>query len=339
MRIRPHSGRREQMSDFDSRTRDLLQSLRDSGQYKRLRYVTGAMDATVSLDGIPHPVIVLCSNNYLGLANHPEVIAAAQEGLRRYGAGTASVRFICGTLDCHRTIERTIAKFCGTDAALTYVSAWNANEALIPTVAGPEDVFISDELNHASIIDAMRLMRGTIKAIYKHSDMADLEARLQEHQNKSARFVVTDGVFSMEGDLARLRDILELCRKYDAMLIVDDSHGHGVLGESGRGTAEYHGLLGQIDCITGTLGKALGGAAGGFVAAKQHVIDLLIQRSRPSLFSNALPATVAFSANKAIEIVLREPERVRKLHDNVNRVREGLRKRGFDAHESPSAII
>src|SRR5438067_215491 len=170
MRIRPHSGRREQMSDFDSRTRDLLQSLRDSGQYKRLRYVTGPMDATVSLDGISHPGIVLCSNNYLGLANHPQVIAAAQEGLRRYGAGTASVRFICGTLDCHRTIERSIAKFCGTYAALTSVSAWNANEALIPTVAGPEDVFISDELNNASIIDAMRLMRGTEKAIYKHGD-------------------------------------------------------------------------------------------------------------------------------------------------------------------------
>src|SRR4051794_16380515 len=324
--------------NFDRRAHELLKSLKDSGQYKHLQHVTSPIGATVTLDGVGE-VIVMCSNNYLGLANHPEVVAAGLEGLRRYGAGTASVRFICGTFDCHRTIERTIARYAGTDAALTYVSAWNANEALISTIAGPEDAFISDELNHASIIDGMRLMRGTTKAIYNHSDMADLEVKLQENQNKSARFVVTDGVFSMEGDLANLPAIHALCEKYDAMLIVDDSHGHGVLGKTGRGTAEYFNLLGRIDCITGTLGKALGGAAGGFVAAKQHVIDLLIQRSRPSLFSNALPATVAVSANKAIEIVEREPQRVAKLHGNVKRVRDGLKKLGFDAHDSPTAII
>jgi glycine C-acetyltransferase len=327
------------MSDFDTRTRELLKSLEETGQSKRLRHVTSPMSATVTLDGVAKPVIVLCSNNYLGLADHPEVIAAGEEGLRRYGAGTASVRFICGTLACHRTIEKTIAKFCGTDAALTYVSAWNANEALIPTVAGPEDVFISDELNHASIIDAMRLMRGTEKVIYKHGDLEELDAKLKQFAGKATRWVVTDGVFSMEGAVAKLPEIVRLCRKHDAILIVDDSHGHGVLGKSGRGTADHFGLLGQIDVITGTLGKALGGAAGGFVAAKAHVIDLLIQRSRPSLFSNALPATVAFSANKAIEIVLREPQRVAKLHANVKRVRDGLKKLGFDAQDSPSAII
>jgi glycine C-acetyltransferase len=323
---------------FDRRTRELLASLRETGQYKPLQHVTGPLGATAKLQGLGE-VIVLCSNNYLGLANHPEVIEAGHQGLRDYGAGTASVRFICGTLACHRTIEQTIARFCGTEAALTYVSAWNANEAVIPTVAGPEDVFISDELNHASIIDAMRLMRGTEKAIYKHNDLDELESKLKQNANKAARWVVSDGVFSMEGAVANLPRLVELCKRYDAMLILDDSHGHGVLGKTGRGTADYYNLLGQVDIITGTLGKALGGAAGGFVAAKQHVIDLLVQRSRPSLFSNALPATVAYSANKAIEIVMREPQRVRKLHDNVKQIREGLKKRGFDAQDATSAII
>jgi glycine C-acetyltransferase len=324
---------------FDSRTAALLGSLRDSGQYKHLHHVLGPLGATANLEGVGE-VIVMCSNNYLGLASHPEVIAAGHEGLKEYGAGTASVRFICGTLGCHRTIEQAIARFAGTEAALTYVSAWNANEALIPTVAGPNDIFISDELNHASIIDGMRLLRGGAeKTVYKHADMADLEVRLKEHARKETRWVVTDGVFSMEGAVAKLPQILELCRRYDAMLIVDDSHGHGVLGQRGRGTAEHFGLHGEIDVITGTLGKALGGAAGGFVAAKQNVIDLLVQRSRPQLFSNALPATVAFSANKAIEIVEREPQRVTKLHENVRKVRDGLRSRGFDAQDAPSAII
>src|SRR5439155_8705269 len=194
------------MSDFDTRTRELLESLKNSGQYKHLRHVTSQMSATVTLDEVGQ-VIVFCSNNYLGLADHPEVLAAAQEGLRQYGAGTASVRFICGTLDCHRKIEKTIADFCATDAALTYVSAWNANEALIPTVAGPEDVFISAELNHATIIDAMRLMRGTEKSIYKHGDLDDLESKLKAAAGKATRWVVTDGVFSMEGAVAKLPQI------------------------------------------------------------------------------------------------------------------------------------
>ena len=323
---------------FDQRTNELLTGLRDSGQYKYLQHVMGPLGATAKLDRIGE-VIVLCSNNYLGLADHPEVIEAGHQGLRDYGAGTASVRFICGTLGAHCRIEKTIARFSLTEAALTYVSAWNANEALIPTAAAPEDVLISDELNHASIIDAMRLMRGAEKAIYKHGDVDELEAKLKQFANKQVRWVVTDGVFSMEGAVAKLPQILELCKRHEAMLIVDDSHGHGVLGNEGRGAADYFGLLGQIDVITGTLGKALGGAAGGFVAARQNVIDLLIQRSRPSLFSNALPATVAFSANKAIEIVEREPQRVKKLHDNVKSVRDGLRSRGFDAQDSPSAII
>lgn len=323
---------------FDQRTNDLLTSLSESGQYKELQYLTGPMGPTASIEGRGE-VIVLCSNNYLGLADHPEVIAAGMDGLKHYGAGTASVRFICGTLTCHREIEQTIARFVGTESALTYVSCWTANEGLIPTVAGDDDVIISDELNHASIIDAGRLAKKTERVIFKHSDMNELEARLKEHADKACRWVITDGVFSMEGDVAKLPEIADLCRRYEAMLIVDDSHGVGVLGKQGRGTPDYFDLLGHIDILTGTLGKALGGAAGGYVAAAPHVTDLLIQRSRPSLFSNALPATVACSALKAIEIIEREPERVAKLHDNVRKVREGLAKLGFELHDSPTAII
>lgn len=326
-------------ANFTKRTEELLANLRDTGQYKHLQYVLGPLGATAKLEGVGE-VIVLCSNNYLGLANHPEVVEAGHQGLKDYAAGTASVRFICGTLGCHRTIEKSIARFSGTEAALTYVSAWNANEALIPTAAAPEDVLISDELNHASIIDGCRLAKAE-RTVFKHGDVDDLEAKLKQYKDKQVRWVITDGVFSMEGAVAKLPQLADVCKRYDAMLVVDDSHGVGVLGKGGRGTVEHYNLFGdeRIDIITGTLGKALGGAAGGYVAGKQHVIDLLTQRSRPSLFSNALPATVAYSANKAIEIVEREPQRVAKLHGNVKTVREGLKSRGFDAQDSPSAII
>jgi glycine C-acetyltransferase len=285
-------------------------------------------------------VIVLCSNNYLGLADHPEVVAAGIEGLKQYGAGTASVRFICGTLECHRQIEQTIARFVGTESALTYVSCWTANEAVFPTLVGPDDVILSDELNHASIIDSIRLVSKVIpREVYRHSDLADLETRLKAHAGKACRWVVTDGVFSMEGDVARLPELVSLCRQYEALLVVDDSHGVGVLGKTGRGTPEHFGLHGQIDMLTGTLGKALGGAAGGYVAAATPAIEVLEQRARTSLFSNALPATVACSARRAIEITEREPARVARLHANVARIRAGLTKLGFHLHDSPTAII
>jgi glycine C-acetyltransferase len=326
-------------TNFDSRARDLLKSLSDSRQLKTFYRMLGPLGATATIEGRGE-VVVLCSNNYLGLADHPEVVAAGIEGLKKYGAGTASVRFICGTLDCHRQIEQTIARFVGTEAALTYVSCWNANEAVFPTLVGPDDVILSDALNHASIIDSIRLVSKAIpREVYQHSDLAELETKLKLHAGKSCRWVVTDGVFSMEGDVAKLPELVALCRQYKAILVVDDSHGVGVLGTGGRGTPEHLGLHGQIDVLTGTLGKALGGAAGGYVAAAPHVIEMLQQRARPSLFSNALPATVACSANRAIEIVEREPERVTKLHANVRRLRAGLSKLGFDLHDSPTAII
>src|SRR5262245_6563322 len=326
-------------ASFDSRAAELLKSLQDTRQLKRFYSVQGPMGPTAQIEGRGE-VIVLCSNNYLGLANHPEVIAAGIDGLKKYGAGTASVRFICGTLQCHREIETAIARFAGTPAALTYVSCWNANEALFPTLVGPDDVILSDELNHASIIDSIRLVSKSIpREVYKHSDLNDLDAKLKAHNAKATRWVVTDGVFSMEGDVAKLPELVALCRQYQAMLVVDDSHGVGVLGKGGRGTAEHFGLHGQIDMLTGTLGKALGGAAGGYVAASEAAIEMLQQRARPSLFSNALPATVACSAKKAIEIVEREPQRVAKLHANVRRIRDGLTKLGFHLHDSPTAII
>ena len=323
---------------FAQRTATLLSELKTTGQYKPIRYVVGPLGATARLEDRGE-VIVLCSNNYLGLADHPEVVAAGKQGLDDYGAGTASVRFICGTLSPHRQIEQTIARFVGTESALSYVSCWNANEAVIATVAGPDDGVISDELNHASIIDGCRLIRGAEKTVYKHADMASLEEKLKAYAHKAVRWVISDGVFSMEGAVAPLPQLIALCKKYDAKLILDDSHGIGVLGKTGRGTPEHFGLLGEVDIITGTLGKALGGAAGGYVAGKQYLVDLLTQRSRPSLFSNALPATVAYSAKQAINITEREPQRVAKLHGNVTKVQAGLKKLGFAVEESASAII
>jgi glycine C-acetyltransferase len=326
-------------ANFDSRAKELLKSLVETRQFKTFYHLTGKLGPTAHIEGVGE-VVVLCSNNYLGLADHPEVMAAGKEGIDKFGAGTASVRFICGTLTCHRDLEKTIARFVGTPAALAYVSCWNANEALFPTLAGPEDVILSDELNHASIIDSIRLVPKAIeRAVYKHSDLADLEARLKQYSAKATRWVVTDGVFSMEGDVCHLPQIAELCHRCEALLVVDDSHGIGVLGKTGRGTPEHYGLVGHIDMLTGTLGKALGGAAGGYVAASEHAIEVLKQRSRPSLFSNAVPATVACSARRAIEIVDREPQRVAKLHDNVRTMRAGLTSLGFQLHDSPTAII
>jgi len=326
-------------NQLDQRNHQLIESLRASGQLKPFYNITSPMRPLIQIEGHGE-VLVLCANNYLGLADHPEVIEAGVQGLRDYGAGTASVRFICGTLKCHRDLEARIARFVGTESSLSYVSCWNANEAVFPTLVGPDDAIMSDELNHASIIDGLRLMSKRVdKRIYKHSDLDHLEQMLQETASAEVRWVVTDGVFSMEGDVAKIPELLELCEKYDARLILDDSHGVGVLGERGRGTHEHFDQFGKIDVITGTLGKALGGAAGGYIAASAKAVQVLEQRARPSLFSNALPATVAYSAGKAIELVENDPGIVARLHDNVRNIRDGLTGLGYDLTDSPTAII
>jgi glycine C-acetyltransferase len=320
---------------FEAALRRDLDALESAGTYKHLRHLTSPMAAQTHMREAGD-VIVLSSNNYLGLADHPEVVAAGIEGLQRYGAGTASVRFICGTLDIHQRLEEKLASFLRFEAALSYVSCWTANEGLLPTVATAGNTLISDELNHASIIDACRLS-GAKRLRYKHSDMADLEARLQEAVGTA--FIVTDGVFSMEGDLAKLPEIVALAEKYGAVTIVDDSHGTGVTGPTGRGTIEHFGLDGRVDILTGTLGKALGGAAGGFVAGSRALIETLIQRSRTQLFSNALPATVASSALRAVELLESTPGLLAKQRANVAYFRAGLERLGFRPLPGESAIV
>jgi glycine C-acetyltransferase len=326
------------ISKFEEKLRADLEALKKAGTYKRLRHLTTPMAPEVHMEEAGD-VIVLSSNNYLGLADQAEVVEAGKRGLDKYGAGTASVRFICGTFDIHRQLEERTALFLGTEASLSYVSCWNANTGLFPTICDEGSAIVSDELNHASIIDGVRLATKARRERFKHSDMRELEAKLQAVQSFFPIVVVTDGVFSMEGDLAKLPEISELAARYGAITVVDDSHGTGVMGSTGRGTIEHYGLTGKIDVITGTLGKALGGAAGGFVAGSAALIDTLVQRSRPQLFSNALPATVACSALEAIEYLDAHPELVGWLRENTGYVRKGLQKIGFKPLDGESAIV
>jgi glycine C-acetyltransferase len=318
-----------------------LDQFKRDGVYKRLNYLASPQAARVKMEGRGE-VVILSSNNYLGLCNVPEVVQAGKDALDRYGAGTGSVRFICGTFTIHRELEAALARFVGCESSLTYVSCWNANEGLCPTVLGEQDIVISDQLNHASIIDAIRLAKAITKcqtAVYKHSDMADLEDRLKAAGGARRRLIFTDGIFSMEGDIARLPDIVTLARKYDAVVAMDDSHASGVLGKTGRGTAEHFDMVGKVDIITSTLGKALGGAAGGFTAGPAALTDYLTQRSRPQLFSNALPPTVAASARAAVEYVERHPELVTRLHENARYFRGRLGELGFKPLPGETPII
>ena len=323
---------------FEKKLQSDIDALKAAGTYKSLRHLTTPMAPEVHMEEAGD-VIVLSSNNYLGLSDEPSVIEAGKAGLDKYGAGTASVRFICGTFDIHRTLEDRIAQFLSTEASLTYVSCWNANTGLFPTICDAGSAILSDELNHASIIDGTRLASKARRERYKHSDMRDLEEKLKAVQGSSPAVIITDGVFSMEGSIAKLPQIVELAKKYDAVTVVDDSHGTGVMGKTGRGTIEHYGLEGQIDIITGTLGKALGGAAGGFVAGSRALIDTLVQKSRPQLFSNALPATVACSSLEALNYLDAHPELVQTLRDNVAYFRTELKRLGFNPLEGESAIV
>jgi glycine C-acetyltransferase len=318
-----------------------LQQLRDDKVYKRLNFLDSPQSARVRMEGRGE-VLILSSNNYLGLAAEPDVINAGIEGLRRYGAGTASVRFICGTFTIHRSLEKALARFVGTEDSMSYVSAWNANEGFTATVVEEGDLVLSDALNHASIIDSIRLAKSITKCqtgVYKHADLDDLRAKLSAGRSAKRRIIWSDGVFSMEGSIAPLPDLLTIAREHDAVLVIDDSHATGVLGRTGRGTAEHFGVLGEVDVITSTLGKALGGAAGGFVAGSAALCDYLTQRSRPQLFSNALPPTVAASSLAAVEFIEAHPDRVQTLRDNARYFRERIVEAGFKPLRGETPII
>lgn len=316
-----------------------LDQLRETGQYKKTPELQGPQGARVLMDG--REVIMLSSNNYLGLAGDPRVAAAAKKAVDQFGGGTSSVRFICGTMSCHLALEKKIAEFLDCEAALTFISCWDANVGLMPTLAPtPEDAIFTDALNHASIIDAIRLSKAR-RFIYKHQDLGELKSMLASDEARKSRnkLIVTDGVFSMEGDIAQLPALKELANKNDAVLVVDESHATGVLGERGRGTAEHFGVLGEGTIQTSTLGKTLGGACGGYVAGSKVVCDYLLQRSRPHLFSNALPPAVCGGAMAAIDILMHEPQRLTKLRENVNHFRAGIRRLGLKTIEGITPIV
>ncbi len=328
-------------TSLDEQLGQQLDTFRTEGVYKQFNHLTSPQAARVEMEGRGQ-VIILSSNNYLGLSNHPQVVAAGQRGLAEFGAGTASVRFICGTFTIHRELEAACAALVGTEAALSFVSCWNANEALPATVLTEHDLILSDQLNHASIIDGLRLAKAITKCqtgVFPHGDLDALDAKLAAATDRRIKMVVSDGVFSMEGTIANLPGLLEVCRRHGAVLWIDDSHATGVLGATGRGTAEHFGLHGEVDIITSTLGKALGGAAGGFVAGSAVLCDYLAQRARPQLFTNAVPATVAASAREAIRVLEQEPERVARLQENARYFRERLSGLGFTPLAGETPIV
>jgi glycine C-acetyltransferase len=324
----------------DTSLRDLwttqLSDLRSRGLYKRERQLQGPQGAGIRV--AEREVINFCANNYLGLANHPAVVEAAHEGLRRYGYGLASVRFICGTQDLHKQLEGAIARFLQKPDAILYTSCFDANGGLFETLLGEEDAILTDELNHASIIDGIRLCKAK-RLRYRHSDMADLGRGLQEAADSRLRMIATDGVFSMDGDMARLPEICDLAERYNAIVMVDDSHATGILGPNGRGTPEHLGVLDRVDIITSTLGKALGGAAGGFTCAGAEVVEFLRQRSRPYLFSNALPPMVTMAALKAVALVGESRELRDRLHANAQQLRTALEGAGFQIKPGQHPIL
>ncbi len=326
---------------LDARLGSALAQFKADGVYKRLNFLEGPQGARARMEGRGE-VIILSSNNYLGLSNEPGVVAAGKAAFDEFGAGSASVRFICGTITLHRGLEAALARLVGTPASLSFMSCWNANEAFPGTMLTEDDLILSDQLNHASIIDGIRLAKVITKCqtgVYQHNDMADLDAKLRAASDRKVKMVVTDGVFSMEGAIVDLPAIVEVCRKHGAVLVVDDSHSTGVLGATGRGTAEHFNMVGDVDIITTTLGKALSGGAGGFVAGSSEVCDYLIQRARPQLFTNALPAPVAAAGLAAIEYLESHPERVRKLRDNTRYFRSGLKELGFKPLDGETPIV
>lgn len=315
-------------------------ALKSEGLFKQERLIAGPQQAAIDVqsDGETSKVLNLCANNYLGLANHPEVIAAAHKALDEYGYGMASVRFICGTQTIHKALEERISRFLGTEDTILYPSCFDANGGLFETLLGPEDAVISDALNHASIIDGIRLCKAS-RYRYANNDMDDLRQQLEAAKEANVRLIVSDGVFSMDGTIANLEGICDLAREHDALTMIDDCHAAGFLGEHGRGTHEYRGVMGRIDIITGTLGKALGGASGGYTSGRKEVVGWLRQRSRPYLFSNSVAPMIAASSIAVLDLLERDNSLQQQLHENAAYFREQMTERGFDLKPGEHPII
>jgi len=319
-----------------------LKGIREAGTFKEERFIESPQAANITVEypvgASTQQVLNFCANNYLGLSSHPDVIKAAHEGLDSRGYGMSSVRFICGTQDIHDELEKKLSTFLGTEATVLFASCMDANAGVFDVVLDKEDAMIADRLVHASIVDGMRLCKAQLYN-YKHANMAHLEEKLQETQECRFRMIITDGVFSMDGDIAPLDKIVELAEKYDAMVMVDDSHATGFMGKTGRGTHEHCGVLGKIDVITTTLGKALGGASGGCVSGRKEIVDLCRQRARPYLFSNTVPPVIITAANKVIDLISKTTARRDKLEDNTTYFREKITEAGFDIREGVHPIV
>jgi glycine C-acetyltransferase len=315
---------------------EILSGIKEQGLFKRERVITTPMDAVVEVNG--KEVIIFCANNYLGLSNHPVVISAAKKALDTHGYGMSSVRFICGTQDTHKELEKKIATFLGTEDTILYAAAFDANGGVFEPLFDENDAIISDELNHASIIDGVRLCKAQ-RYRYRNSDMADLEEQLKKSQAQRNRIIVTDGVFSMDGYVAPLDKICDLADKYNALVMVDESHATGFIGKTGRGTVELKNVMGRVDIITGTLGKALGGAMGGFTTGRKEIIEMLRQRSRPYLFSNSLAPAIVGASLAVFDLLSKTTELRDKLEWNINYFKKGIKAAGFEIREGDSAIV
>ncbi len=324
-------------AEFENQVSATLEEIKSQGLFKTERIITSPQDAHIAITGGKR-VLNMCANNYLGLADHPALIAAAREALDTRGFGMASVRFICGTQDIHKELEAALTKFLGTEETILYPSCFDANGGLFETLLTNKDAVISDELNHASIIDGIRLCKAQ-RFRYKHNDMADLEAQLRAAKDARFRLIATDGCFSMDGTIANLGEIVDLAGKYDALTMIDDAHATGFLGKTGRGTHEYRGAMGKIDIITGTLGKALGGASGGFTSGRKEIVDLLRQRSRPYLFSNSVAPHIVAASLKALELLSASTELRDKLEENTKYFRAALTERGLTIKPGTHPIV
>jgi len=325
------------LAEFEKHLGDTLAGIKSQGLYKTERVITSPQDARIEIAG-GQRVLNMCANNYLGLADHPALLAAAKEALDTHGFGLASVRFICGTQDIHKELETALTKFLGTEETILYPSCFDANGGLFETLLSEQDAVISDELNHASIIDGIRLCKAQ-RFRYKNNDMADLEARLKEAGSARFKLIATDGCFSMDGTIADLKSIVALAEKYGALTMIDDAHAAGFLGKTGRGTSEHCDVMGKIDIITGTLGKALGGASGGYTSGRKTIVDLLRQRSRPYLFSNTIAPPVVAASLKALELLSKSTELRDKLEENTKYFRAALTERGLTIKPGTHPIV